>query len=428
MTSRTSKLGAHLRIKHGFAFDGEQFSNSGSHVVVTPGHFYEQGGFRSRGDKEKYYLGEFSEEYVLSRGDIVIVMTEQAPGLIGASAIIPEDGKYLHNQRIGLVENLDPENIDSGFVYHLFNSSALRKQLHETASGTKVRHTSPERIYAAKFNLYTLLEQRRITGFLNQWDDAITLTERLIAAKQQLRRGLMQQLLTGKRRFPGFSEPWGEVRLGDICHRVVRKNDEGNTNVLTISGQNGLVSQTEFFNRQVASVDLSGYFLLRRGEFAFNKSTSTGYPFGAIKRLDRYATGLVSTLYICFGLDEEQHNSDFMAHFFEAGRCNQGIYKIAHEGARSHGLLNVTPTDFFDIRFRIPKKPEQERIAQVLSQVDKEFTLLQTQLAALKTQKRGLMQQLLTGKVRVPLPDVKRDATRADTEQLSDATAGQAVA
>ncbi|OLV19229.1 Type I restriction-modification system, specificity subunit S [Deinococcus marmoris] len=246
-----------------------------------------------------------------------------------------------------------------------------------------------------------LPEQRRIASILYQWDDSLSVLTQLINAKRQQKRGLAEQLLTGKRRLPGFKEEWEKTTMGSVFSRITRKNTEGNDHALTISGVHGLIDQREFFNKRVAANDLSGYYLLRHGEFAYNKSYSTGYDYGAIKRLNRYDAGVVSTLYICFGLKREDAVSDFYEHFFEANLLNEGIAGIAQEGARNHGLLNVSVVDFFELPIIFPPASEQRAIAAVLTTLDTEIAALEALKAKVAEQKRGLMDALLTGQVRV---------------------------
>lgn len=194
---------------------------------------------------------------------------------------------------------------------------------------------------------------------------------------------------------------WGEERLKHYFKRLTRKNSEKNQNVLTISAQYGLISQEDFFNKSVASEDKSNYFLLKKGDFAYNKSYSNGYPYGAIKRLDYYEKGIVSPLYIC--LESLQENtSDYFAQYFEAGLLNKEIHAVAQEGARNHGLLNIAVEDFFNTRVVVPKVPEQEKIAEILAGQDRVIALKEELLAEKQKQKKYLMQQLLTGKKRLP--------------------------
>ena len=241
-----------------------------------------------------------------------------------------------------------------------------------------------------------------ILSFISTWDKAIELKYKLIEEKKKQKKGLMQKLLTGKLRLQSFDMKWKEVRLEDIFERVTRKNIDGNKNVLTISAQRGLINQEDYFNKSVASSILDNYYLLLKDEFAYNKSYSNGSPMGAIKRLNTYDSGVVTTLYICFALkDITKANSDFFEQLFESGLLNEGLIKVANEGGRAHGLLNVSPKDFFNITIKIPTKEEQDKIALVLCCADNEINLLEQELEALKLQKKGLMQLLLTGIVRV---------------------------
>jgi type I restriction enzyme S subunit len=253
-----------------------------------------------------------------------------------------------------------------------------------------------------------LAEQRKIAAILSAWDEAIAAAEQLIAALKQRKRGLMQQLLipdkdTGQpaARFPSFNEPWRVERFEQVFARVTRKNGIRNTNVLTASGEHGLVSQTEYFKRSVAGEAIENYYLLQRGEFAYNRSSSTGYPYGAIKQLVDYDAGILSTLYLCFGLKDDSADTGFYRHFFEAGGLNRGIYSIAQEGARNHGLLNVGVADFFTLPVPFPSPKEQQYLAVFFDKVDAEIDAAMAYAEKLRQQKRGLMQRLLTGQVRV---------------------------
>jgi len=244
-------------------------------------------------------------------------------------------------------------------------------------------------------------EQQKIAAILTAQDKVIELKEKRLAEKQRQKKYLMQQLLTGKKRLPGFSGEWKVNRLRNITARHTKRNTIGNTNVLTISAQYGLINQAEFFNKAVASDDKSNYFLLEKGDFAYNKSYSNGYPFGAIKRLTRYEVGIVSPLYICFRIKEGSVSGEYLEQYFEAGLMNHVIQAFAQEGARNHGLLNIAVDDFFNSKILLPPPEEQTAIAEVLSTADREIELLQQDIEQEKQKKKALMQLLLTGIVRV---------------------------
>lgn len=177
-----------------------------------------------------------------------------------------------------------------------------------------------------------------------------------------------------------FDFSWEQRKLGELVDRVVRKNTNNESTLpLTISAQYGLVDQITYFNNRVASRDVSNYYLVLNGEFAYNKSTSDGYPFGAVKRLDLYEKGVLSTLYIVFAPKKEQQiDSDYLTVFFDTDRWHKGVAERAAEGARNHGLLNISAEDFFDIDLSVPKDiVEQKQIGAFIRQLDNLITLHQ---------------------------------------------------
>jgi len=181
-----------------------------------------------------------------------------------------------------------------------------------------------------------------------------------------------------KLRFPGFTEDWEQRKLCQITTRVTRKNGGQSDLPLTISAQDGLVDQRKYFNRQVASRDMSNYYLIKKGEFAYNKSYSEGYPFGAVKRLDYYDIGALSTLYILFEITDNNISSDFIVSYYMTHLWYKEISKRAAEGARNHGLLNISTEDFFDSDLNIPNSiEEQVKIGNFIKQLDKFITLHQ---------------------------------------------------
>src|SRR5574344_847692 len=191
-------------------------------------------------------------------------------------------------------------------------------------------------------------------------------------------------------------DDWIVGRFKDMFERVTRKNKEKNDNVLTISAQHGLINQNDFFNKTVASDDKSNYYLLEKGEFAYNKSYSTGYPLGALKRLEFYDKGIVSPLYICFKATEENKHPTYYTQYFEAGLMNGEIQAFAQEGARNHGLLNISVDDFFNSNLLIPSVGEQKKIAKILETEDRVIALKEKLIEAKLQQKKALVQRLLT--------------------------------
>ena len=225
-----------------------------------------------------------------------------------------------------------------------------------------------------------------------------------------------------KGEFKNLPSGWKVVRLGEISSRITRKNQDNRCqNVLTISAQSGLISQTDFFNKQVASKDLSSYILLKKGDFAYNKSYSAGYSFGAFKRLNFYDEGVASPLYIYFKFNDDIC-SDFFEFYFDGGQANRQIKDIVQEGARNHGLLNLSIDDFFNIKICMPPLDEQEKIAEILSTWDEAINLTINLIENKKQFKKALMQNLLTAKIR--FPQFKDEWEETKLGKICDISAG----
>ena len=243
-------------------------------------------------------------------------------------------------------------------------------------------------------------EQRQIGAFFDRLDSLITLHQRKYDELCVLKKSMLDKMfpkggsLYPEIRFAGFTDPWEQRKLGEVARRVTRKNENRDSDLpLTISAQYGLVDQRTFFNNQVASKDMSGYFLLRKGEFAYNKSTSTDSPWGAIKRLEKYDMGCVSTLYICFEL--LSGDPDFLVTYYETDRWYKAVQLIAAEGARNHGLLNIAPDDFFETQICIPKRiDEQRQIGAFFDRLDSLITLHQRKLELLRNIKKSMLDKM----------------------------------
>ena len=235
-------------------------------------------------------------------------------------------------------------------------------------------------------------EQRKIGELLTCLDNLITLHQRECISFTGRANRLI--LTANKKR---TTSSWEQRKLGELVDRVVRKNTNNESTLpLTISAQYGLVDQITYFNNRVASRDVSNYYLVLNGEFAYNKSTSDGYPFGAVKRLDLYEKGVLSTLYIVFAPKKEQQiDSDYLTVFFDTDRWHKGVAERAAEGARNHGLLNISAEDFFDIDLSVPKDiVEQKQIGAFIRQLDNLITLHQRELEKLQNIKKSMLEKM----------------------------------
>ena len=243
-------------------------------------------------------------------------------------------------------------------------------------------------------------EQFKIGRFFDQLNETITLHQRELDSLKKLKKSLLQKMFpkNGEKipelRFPEFTGDWEQRKLSDISERVTRKNKNLEYSLpLTISAQYGLVDQHEFFNKRIAAKDVSGYYVIKNGEFAYNKSYSEGYPWGAVKRLDRYKNGVLSTLYILFSV--KNVNSDFLVSYYDTNNWHSEVQQRSAEGARNHGLLNISASDFFDTALVIPQDPnEQKKIGLLFKKLDSTITLHQRELDTLKKLKKGLLQNM----------------------------------
>jgi len=215
------KLGDLFEIKHGFAFKGEHFVDAGEYVLLTPGNFKEEGGLKLKGEKEKFYSGEFPKDYLLRKGDIVVAMTDltQNAPILGSSAVIPQGGKFLHNQRLGKIINLKTNQALPEFVFYLFNTPSVREQIKGSATGATVKHTAPSRIYDVSTLLPPLPVQRRIAAILCAYDELIENIQRRIQILEEMARSLYREWFvhfrySGHESIPLVDSPLGQIPQG----------------------------------------------------------------------------------------------------------------------------------------------------------------------------------------------------------------------
>lgn len=333
-----------------------------------------------------------SSAKIVPKGTLLMAMYGQGKTR-GQVAILDFDASI--NQACAAFHlNKSSATADYLYQFFLFDYENIRNM--SNSGGQK--NLSAEIIKNISIALPPLEEQKKIAETLSVWDNAIEKTEKLIEAKSKDFNQTLDNLIVKK----SLNSSWETFAIKEIFDVVNRKNKSGNTNVLTSSAQYGLVNQQEYYKKNIASSDISGYYLLQKGDFAYNRSYSTGYPYGVVKRLDKYESGVLSTLYLCMSLKEPyQSFSDYLVFLFESSYLNNQLALICREGARNHGLLNVSKEDFFNLKIQLPSEKELAKIVSVLQLYSKELNLLKQQLENYKKQKQGLMQKLLTGQWRV---------------------------
>lgn len=342
-----------------------------------------------------YISHEIDEKMKGSRVQPKDILLNITGASIGRSCVVPKSfSKGNVNQHVCIIRLAQGE---PKFYQAYLSSQKGQNIINSSQSGSGREGLNFENIRNFKIYACAKAEQTKISDFLSSVDEKITLLNSQYEQLCQYKKGMMQKIFSQELRFKddnGTLFPkWSILQLKDVAIRVTRKNKENNNTILTISGRDGLVDQMTYFNKQIASKNVTGYYLIKKGEFAYNKSYSQGYPMGAIKMLSNYEKGVVSTLYICFKLNDEQ-SCDFYQHYFESGLQNRAIEKVAQEGARNHGLLNIGVNDFFDIELQVPSLAEQNKIAHFLSAIEDKIAIKREELDILKNWKQGLLQQM----------------------------------
>lgn len=293
----------------------------------------------------------------------------------------------------------DNAELDKAYLFNILlkHSSTIKKNVR----GSSVPRLDRKVLVGLSISIPSIDEQQGIADYFKSLDSMIQGVTKKIASLKQMKQACLVSMFpqagetTPRVRFKGFKGEWEIVKLSSIAKRITRKNSQlESTLPLTISAAEGLIEQTAFFNNVVASSNVSGYYLLKKGEFAYNKSYSNGYPFGAVKRLDKYEMGVLSTLYIVFSVDESV-SSDYIVHFFDTSLWHKEVAMRAAEGARNHGLLNIGAEDFLDIDIFLPKDiSEQQQIASFFTSLDKQISLQEARLEKLKQIKAACLDKM----------------------------------
>lgn len=303
--------------------------------------------------------------------------------------------KVFFTPIVRLIVAIPRENINAKFMSYACSKIRF---FNET---TGVPQLTVPQVQGYKVLVPPLCEQEKIAEILGTWDLAIEKLTALIEQKKLLKKGLMQRLLTGKQRLSGFSTPWNKVKLGEITCQISKNVGDLKIQTASISSKTGFVPQTEKFGRDISGEQYSKYTLIEKGDFSYNKGNSKTYPQGCAYRLKDFEKIAVPNVFISFKVKENILYPEFIEQFFIGNFHGRLLRKVITSSVRDNGLLNLNANDFFGLPISLPPLPEQKAIADILSKADEEIDLLTQKLSALKEQKTGLMQQLLTGKIRV---------------------------
>ena len=295
------------------------------------------------------------------------------------------------------------DTVAKDYLHYAVANDKFINYVMSGAKGVKMPRGDKNQMRTYQLSLPSIQEQYKIAKLLTLLDERIATQSKLIEDLKKLKSAIVEKVFCSPNqeypmcRIEGFEQALSTYKMSDFSSRIATKNKDSKCSlVLTIAAQYGLVNQESFFNKSVASENLTGYYLLHKGEFAYNRSYSAGYDWGTVKRLDNYDEGVLSTLYICFKTNETIVDSDYLAYYFESTKWHRGLSDIAGEGARNHGLLNVSMADYFNTKHRFPVIEEQKAIAKILNAItekERKATLLGE---CYQKQKQYLLCQMFT--------------------------------
>ena len=410
------KLGELLRVKHGWAFKGEFFSDTGVQSILTPGNFYESGGFKANPSKDRFYSGDYPKEYLCSKGDLVVAMTEQAAGLLGSTAIVPEDNRYLHNQRIGLISC--NESLNKDFAYYLFMTQSVRQQISRSASGTKVKHTSPEKIYDVQVDIPKIQTQKNIAIFLSLLDKKIQINNQINQELEAMAKTLYDYWFVQfdfpdqngkpykssggkmvyhpelKREIP---EGWGVEKLGDLAQFKnginYEKTSSGSEKVKIINVRN-ISSSTIFINQSdldeiFLENDKSTNFIVNEGMILITRSGIPG------------ATRLVSeleakTVYSGFIIASEVNDLIYKNLIFYYLKNVEEVLKNQSAGTI---MKNISQSVLTDMVVSLPPQNVLLKFNSIIDNLLEQMKNIQRQNQELTQLRDWLLPMLMNGQV-----------------------------
>jgi type I restriction enzyme, S subunit len=407
------KLGNLLQVKHGFAFLGEYFGSAGTHIVLTPGNFHDEGGFKEIAEKRKWYRGPIPADYVLSEGDVLVAMTEQAEGLLGSSATVPRSGIYLHNQRLGLIRIRDPQTADKRFLYYLFNSKPVRQQIRASASGTKIRHTAPSRIEDVRVSIPPLLSQRRIASILSAYDELIENSQRRIRILETMARTLYREWFVNFR-FPGHEqfrrvpsalgeipEGWEAKTVGDLTEYLNR----GLSPTYSEDGPSIVINQKCIRDQRVAmrlarrqSKVIPTAKQVRFGDVLIN-STGVG-TLGRVAQVYKDIDNCTVDSHVTIARAKEEIDIDFFGCTLLSRQ-----EEIERLGIGATGQTELSRSAIAGLEVAVPRLKIQRAFSAQARPIRNMTVLLADQIENLVKTRDLLLPRLLSGHIRIEVKD-----------------------
>ncbi len=399
-------LSDYIKIKHGFAFKGEYFSNQPtSNILVTPGNFAIGGGFKA--DKFKYYKGAIPEDYILKENDLVVTMTDLSvdADTLGYSALIPNDENktFLHNQRVGLVQK-KKEGIDFGYLYYLMRTRPYQKYVVSTATGSTVKHTSPDRIASYEYDFPILSTQKKIAEILGAYDAKIENNNFIIKKLETTAQTLFDEWFVNFR-FPGYEKAkFVDSEMGEIPEgwEVGKISDLGNV----VCGKTPSKSQTEYFGGNIPFIkipDMHDQVFINTTEDSLteageNTQKNKTVPAGSICVSCIATVGLVSITTQNSQTNQQintliPNNEKFLEYsYFTLVSMKSDLQAIGSGGSTT---LNVNTSVFSGLEILIPNTELVKQFHVVVSKMFNEVKHLTIENISLKSQRDQLLSKLI---------------------------------
>ena len=330
-----------------------------------------------------------SELFLSKCNDIIIPCSGETAQDIAKASCILLDGIALGGDLNVL------RTRENGIFLSYYLNVIAKKDIAKIAQGVSIVHLYASELKNLKIKIPSVDEQKKIAEILSTWDEAINLTINLIENKKQFKKALMQNLLTAKIRFPEFKDDWKKIKMNDIFTEIDERSIANNQYEILSVTLNGIVPQNTHFKKRIASEDNSGYKILRYGNLVIGMNLW----MGGIDILTNQNTGIVSPAYRIFKIDDK-YNIYFLRNFIKTKKMLE-LYVLHSEQGASVVRRNLNLSELLEEKIKLPNLKEQQKIAEVLMACDDEINLLNLKLENLKKQKQGLMQKLLSGKVRV---------------------------
>jgi type I restriction enzyme S subunit len=387
-----SKVSEICRLQNGHGFRPHEWAESGYPIIRIQN--------LNGNQKFNFYSGPLDERWLVRPGQMLFAWAGTKGASFGPTVWGGPVG--VLNQHIFKV--FPRQGIDGGWLYCALRHVTDRIEARAHGFKATLVHVKKSEIDDHDILVPPLREQQRIAEIISTWDRAIETETALVVAARAENAALMQKLLTGNRRLGGFTEEWAHRSVGQISTRVTRRNDSLDLPVLTISSTSGFVRQDQKYRRYMAGKSVESYIVLERGAFAYNKGNSKTYEYGCVFPLESYDVGLVPHVYVCFKL-KAGYSHRFYKALFSADYLNPQLGRLVNTGVRNNGLLNITPGQFLATTLPVPPLSEQEAIAEIMETAAAALRVMEQKLVALRDERVALMQQLLTGRRRVVLPE-----------------------